>query len=138
MSDNDTRSAAILRWQRLTRAVAVIGALISLGWLVHAMSAPSWFALALGGWVTLPFVLAWGAVHLLRKVRGTLVSLGITTAATAMSAWVYYDVLIVHPDAQGALSFLFLPLWQSLGIALGAVVAIVLDALSPSQPARPA
>jgi len=31
MSDNDTRSAAILRWQRLTRAVAVIGALISVG-----------------------------------------------------------------------------------------------------------
>ena len=113
MSDNDARSTTLLRWQRITRAVAVVGALISVGWLVHAMLAPSWFAIALGGWVTLPFVLAWGAVRMMRKVRGTLAVLGITSAATAMSTWLYFDAFILHPDAQGGLIFLFLPLWQS-------------------------
>jgi len=57
------------------------------------------------------------------------------TRGAAVLRW---QQLVRAAALVGALISLFLPLWQSLGIALGAGAAIVLDALSPSQRSPPA
>lgn len=44
------------------------------------------------------------------------VALAVQVVFAALSSYGYYDTMYVHTDAQGALVFIFLPLWQYVAI----------------------
>jgi len=108
--------------ERLGYALFAAGALITLGFMVYA-GRPSSLEWVVGVapfaiWALAPFA---GGALVCRVVRSSSRALGIVAAAAGLLAGVtavlLHRVIVVEADAQSGLVFLFLPLWQSLGLA---------------------
>ena len=72
-------------------------------------------ALIFPAWVALPWALIWGCARLARGRR--VASWGVAGLALlylVLGTWAYADALYIHPDPQGALIFLFVPLLEVL------------------------
>lgn len=99
-------------------ALLLLGALLTLGFLSYAggglSSLLDWFVL-LG---ILPYFILAVVSHyaILHRIAVVVASLSIIFL---FSTYVYYDSLFIHPDAQGALIFLFLPIYQLLALLVG-------------------
>jgi len=74
-------------------------------------------------WSVLPYVLMACATALLKTPRAQSWWLAVSAVMVVLAIMAYYHTLFVHPDAQGALIFLFLPLVQYL-IACVALILI--------------
>jgi hypothetical protein len=125
---------------RITRILLIAAAAACLGLLTYAadLSSTSRFftALAFGLWVVSPFVFLLHASRRRRDNRVWQYGLLIVSMLTAaFAAVVYYDAYFVSLDAQNALVFLFVPLWQWLGAGL-AVAGLAFWSRPPGE--RPA
>jgi hypothetical protein len=74
-------------------------------------------------WSVLPYVLMACATALLKTPRAQSWWFAVSAVLVMVAITAYYHTLFIHPDAQGALIFLFLPFVQSL-ITCGALIMI--------------
>ena len=108
---------------RLTRSVLISAAAGCLGLMSYAADLSRGqnflWAVGFGLWVVSPFVFL---LHATRRFDGNRArDIGLLLVSLAMAlfaAFVYYDAFFVSLDAQGALVFIFVPLWQWVGAAL--------------------
>ena len=108
-----------------TYIVAVAGGLFTLGLMLYA-SEP-WDA-DLGRWaLVLPFAVLAVSPHLVlaRLARGfahdavkSRVLLAVALLVTVPASWLYAEGFLVTPDAQSALLFVFLPVYQLIAGAV--------------------
>lgn len=110
----------------ISKAIALMGGLYSLGVVLikgdHSSLFLIFLGLIFGAWVVAPFALAWWrAPRFEESIAAGTVLLIATSAATAFSLWAYWVTFIDNPtpDAQDGLIFLFVPLYQLLGMAFG-------------------
>jgi hypothetical protein len=54
-----------------------------------------------------------------------LCTVGLLGFLLLLSTYFYIDSLFIHPDAQGALTFLFLPIYQILAIFFGFIISAI-------------
>lgn len=112
---------------RVSLGVLAAGALITLGFMLHAGSPgqPSWWLgfLLIGAWSLAPYGVCAAAGRRVSAGREGLVWLAASALLTGMSAALLYDAFVARPDAQSGLVFVFLPLWQLVGLAPVAPVA---------------
>ena len=107
---------------RVTRIVLISAAAGCLGLLSYAADLSSGqnflWAVGFGLWVVSPFVFL---LHATRRFEGNrtrdVVLLLVSLATALFAAFVYYDAFFVSMDAQSALVFIFVPLWQWVGAA---------------------
>ena len=109
---------------RVTRIVLVSAAACCLGLMSYAADLTSGrnflWAVGFGLWVVSPFVFLLHATRRFQGNRTRDVALLLVSLATALfAAFVYYDAFFVSMDAQSALVFIFVPLWQWVGAGLG-------------------
>lgn len=82
-------------------------------------------------WALLPFLVA-GILSF--RLRGSPASRRVLLAAagllTASTCWLLYVAFIDQPDAQSGLVFLFLPLWQLVGLLPIGLLAAALGSRS--------
>lgn len=101
--------------------VSAVGALFTLGLLWHAGGMKgllSGFAL----WALLPYAGFCLAARVIKSAWFITALLVLTILSVAAGAYFYIDAMFIHIDAQGALIFLFMPLYQVLAqIALFSV-----------------
>lgn len=71
-------------------------------------------------WTILPPVMLLLVCNRSTSLR-TLITVTTLSILCALSMYLYVDSLFIHPDAQGALIFFFLPLYQLVVILLGFV-----------------
>ena len=105
---------------RITRIVLIAAAAACLGlltWAADLGSTSRFFtALAFGLWVVSPFIFLLHASLRRRDNRIWQYGLLVTSLLTAgFACTVYYAAYFISPDAQSALVFVFVPLWQWLG-----------------------
>lgn len=86
------------------------------------------FLVFLLGWCVSPYALvALAPGRPWRSTEAALVAFATTVAASGFALYVYIVAFLVHPDAQGGLVFLFIPLWQWIGALLGLGVAWLVE-----------
>lgn len=104
-----------------TASVAVlIGGIIGGGWLERYAANPanvlSWDGLAT--WVAAPYFLMLIPVVLANTVPSQVTVLALSGVLVFGGLFLYWDVMFWHPDAQGALAFLVIPLYQYVAVAV--------------------
>jgi hypothetical protein len=115
--------------ERLAYALFAAGSLVTLGFMVYAgkPSSLGWFVkiAPFAIWAVAPFA---GGALVCRWVRSSPRGLAIVAGAAGLlacgTAVLLYHGFVVAPDAQNGLLFLFLPLWQALGLAPFVVFAL--------------
>ena len=115
------------------RAIALGSAVATIGfmaWVADWSSNPSILAFMIGllAWCVSPYA---SIAVVARKPRASASS-AIALLATALvvagfAAVVYVDAFFIHLDAQGGLVFLFVPIVQWMGAAIGIVATHLLD-----------
>ena len=76
--------------------------------------------LALAGWANLPYLMIFFLAGKSSKVRAIKVADIIGTLIISSGVLLYVDAAFLHPDPQGALVFITVPLYQWLILALWA------------------
>jgi hypothetical protein len=104
-----------------TDASLYVGAVVSLVAMIHAGEPHRlhwWpmFAIA-SAWVLLPYAIVWQEARRRTGRPGPCVVLLVAAITlTVFSALVLYGAFIAHPDPQSGLVFIFIPLYQLLGL----------------------
>ena len=106
---------------RTTRLLLLVGAAATLGFMAYAgqPGSASWwlFFLPFAAWTLVPYALAAAETSRHPSGRG---SISVLCAAAAIlsgsSIGLLYLAFVAQPDAQSGLVFIFLPVWQSLGL----------------------
>jgi FtsH-binding integral membrane protein len=112
-------SRALLKRSIFT--ILLLGVLTTLGFMVHAgePSSPSWWLLFVpfAGWVSVPYAVVALAVRRQPVVRSSQVVLLIAAIALAtFGGYTLYGAFVTHIDAQSGIVFVFLPLYQLVGL----------------------
>ena len=126
--------------RQLTQAVLAVqafGALATVAYMVYVGQAGE-----LIWWLLAPFLIAWacapyaGFAVRARRARAiqTLVLLLVTGAtAVAFGLLSYHHAAVAEPAPQAGQVFLFIPLWQALGLMMVWLVAKTLDGPEPDN-----
>lgn len=99
----------------------VFGAVITLGFMLYAgePERPGWWLLfaPFAAWALLPFGCFAAVVRKGLKARGArLVAVVAALLLAGLAFAALYATFVVEPDPQGGLVFLFLPIWQMIGL----------------------
>ena len=74
--------------------------------------------LAFAVWATIPFGVVAVASHRFRAAAAALKLLLLASLLLTVSAMcLLYDAFVARPDAQSGILFVFLPVWQMIGLA---------------------
>jgi len=84
---------------------------IALG-LKATSSPPSLGALGFIVWALSPYAYMFTMAKLVDRKVATIVVIALVVLASAFGIWVLVDVMFIHPDAQGGLVFVAVPVWQ--------------------------
>ncbi|HEX8298182.1 MAG TPA: hypothetical protein VF594_03405 [Rubricoccaceae bacterium] len=116
--------------RRLTLALlatGAIGTLAALVWAGDGLDALSGAGLGFAAWAILPYAaLAVGLSHF-ASARARVAGLAGAAAIVLGAAALYADALWLHPDAQGALAFVFVPVVQLAVVLVTVGLAWVLN-----------
>lgn len=104
--------------------VALIGALIAICFEIHAASQLRFLSHRIGLlmtlWTVLPYVILWAGKYFFQRRDVQKMWLQFAVFEVLVVAWMYWQTLVMYPDAQDSLIFLFLPLLQaSLNLVVG-------------------
>lgn len=104
--------------------VALIGALMALGFEIFAASQLRFLSHRVGLlmtlWTVLPYVILWAGKYFFQRCDILKRWLHFAVFEVLVVAWIYWQTLMMYPDAQDSLIFLFLPLLQaSLNLVVG-------------------
>ena len=98
----------------------LIAGTIGAGWFeqyaAHPANRFSWDSFAV--WVAAPYFLMLVPAVLANTARSQLVVLTLSGLLVLVGLFSYWDAMFWHPDAQGALVFLFMPLYQYIAVAV--------------------
>ena len=111
----------------LTLVVIVIGAAVHVGFLLQVFSVRSVAGLAFPMVVSAPWLLLYTASRIAANRAGPqYVSLFACVLYLCFGGWAYWDALYTHPDPQGGLVFLVIPVAGAIGasILLGVLLAL--------------
>lgn len=117
---------------RLSYATIAIGIVVTLWFMLRAGTGNSvgqWLlAIPFAVWVAVPYAIAGVAVRWLRgSPRSQAVLLFTAIVLTSTAIFLLYQSFVASGvDAQSALVFVFLPLWQVIGLAPFLFVAFLL------------
>jgi hypothetical protein len=115
------------------RAIAIASAVATLGfmaWVADWSMQPTILAFMIGllAWCVSPYALIAFVARTPRASASSAIALLATALAVAgFAAVVYVDAFFIHLDAQGGLVFLFVPVVQWMGTAVGIVATHLLD-----------
>lgn len=100
--------------------VALAGVGVTLGFMLHAgePERASWWPgmLPFAAWASAPFLATGYAAYRLSSRYSLCVLLFAGTLLAVTSVVLFYRVFVSQPDAQSGLVFVFLPLWQLIGL----------------------
>lgn len=111
-----------------------VGVLVHLGFLFQGFRPKGLtvMAVVLPAVVVLPFVLLCVCVVMARgRARASQATRVVALFYGLFAAWAYWDTLYVHPDPQGGLIFMVMPVLGVLG-ALALLVGLVVTKPQPS------
>jgi hypothetical protein len=80
-------------------------------WDVNGEGRINIFLVVIWAWTIFPQLLGTFLISNFKTTRAQTTALVLQTILTGLSAYIYYDSQYVHPDAQGALVFIFIPVW---------------------------
>lgn len=105
---------------------ALAGALIAISFEVYAASSLRFLShrtgLLMTLWTVLPYVVIFAGRFFFDCIDVLKRWLRFSLFEVLVVAWIYWQTLVMYPDAQGSLIFLFLPLLQaSLNLLVGAI-----------------
>lgn len=107
--------------------VALIGALMALGFEIFAASQLRFLSHRVGLlmtlWTVLPYVILWAGKYVFQRCDILKRWLHFAVFEVLVVAWIYWQTLVMYPDAQDSLIFLFLPLVQA---ALNLIAGVLL------------
>lgn len=107
--------------------VALIGALMALGFEIFAASQLRFLSHRVGLlmtlWTVLPYVILWAGKYFFQRCDMLKRWLHFAVFEVLVVAWIYWQTLVMYPDAQDSLIFLFLPLVQA---ALNLIAGVLL------------
>jgi hypothetical protein len=108
--------------KRVTLGVLATGAVVTLGFMLDAgePGASGWWLLFLGfgAWALLPYgVVALVAIRLGSSLASLRVLLAAALLLTGASSLLLYQAFVVDLDPQSGIVFVFLPVWQLVGLA---------------------
>ena len=98
------------------------GIFLTLAFSVYADRELKWFSLLPIVPYLLLMIILFHAVS--SRVIFTVTLLGIILT---LSTYFYFDSLFLHPDAQGALIFLFLPIYQLIALLVGFGISAIVS-----------
>lgn len=112
----------------MSYAALAVGALATLGFMVYAGRPESavWFLgmLPFAAWALAPYgVLGMQVRRHAGSARASGVLLVASLLLSAASVFLLWQAFVVEPDAQSALVFVFLPLWQLVYAVIVSAVA---------------
>ena len=109
-----------------TTSIVLVVAILASGWFEqYAKGSDGRFTVdGFTVWIASPFALLLIPAVLAHSVRAQLVVLVVAAILAVGGLLLYWDSMFVHIDAQGALVFLFIPLYQlvAVTITLGGVI----------------
>lgn len=95
---------------------AMIGALLALGFELYAARGFAFLESASGLlitlWTIVPYLTLHAGYYFFEHPRIQKQWLSFSVIEVAVVAWLYFQTVVMYPDAQGGLIFLFLPVWQ--------------------------
>jgi branched-subunit amino acid transport protein AzlD len=105
---------------------ALAGALMAISFEVYAASGLRFLShrtgLLMTLWTVLPYVVIFAGRFFFDCIDVLKRWLRFSLFEVLVVAWIYWQTLVMYPDAQGSLIFLFLPLLQaSLNLLVGAI-----------------
>ncbi len=107
-----------IKLKTLNSTLLIVSSLIALGLITYASGGVSGLLSGFTIWSVLPYLILVFISYRAQSVR-TLLAVTILSVVCILSTYLYFDSLFVHPDAQGALIFLFLPLYQLFATIVG-------------------
>ena len=105
------------------------GIFAGLGFVIYASGGVGGMLDLFTLWMILPYSILL-LVSYRAASRRTLITVATLSALCLLSIYWYIDSLFVHPNAQGALIFLFLPLYQLLATIVGFLVLATANLIS--------
>jgi hypothetical protein len=109
------------KYKSINLVLLSVGIFAPLGFMTYASGGIDGLLDLYTLWTILPFfVLLLITLH--TSSRETLIATTILGTLCLLSTYLYFDSLFIHPDAQGALIFIFLPLYQLFSIIVGFIV----------------
>jgi len=105
---------------------ALVGALIALCFEGYAASGLQFFSdragLLMTAWTLMPYVVLFAGRYFFDRHDIQKRWLHFSIFEVLLVAWIYWQTLVMYPDAQDSLIFLFLPLLQaSLNLMVGVI-----------------
>lgn len=115
-----------MRVHHVISLTALAGALIAISFEVYAASGLRFLShrtgLLMTLWTVLPYVVIFAGRFFFDCIDVLKRWLRFSLFEVLVVAWIYWQTLVMYPDAQGSLIFLFLPLLQaSLNLLVGAI-----------------
>jgi hypothetical protein len=110
--------------------IALAGALVAISFEIYAASGLRFLSYCSGLlmtlWTVMPYVIMYAGCYFFDRSEIQKQWRNFSLFQVCVVAWIYMQTLVMYPDAQGSLIFLFLPLLQS---SLNLVVGVVLYVL---------
>jgi len=118
----------------LRPAIVAIGATVHLSFLFQIFTVKSAAGFILPLVVLLPWLFLLASMHLAQnRLRAEYISLFATAVYLVFGAWAFWDTIYVHPDPQGGLVFLVVPVAASIA-ALVLLLALLLTKRKSTVP----
>lgn len=107
--------------------VALIGAGIAVGYEIYAATGLQFLGhrtgLLMTLWTVMPYVIIFAGRYFFERSEIQKQWLSFSVFEVLVVAWIYWQTIVMYPDAQGSLIFLFLPLLQaSINLVVGVVL----------------
>lgn len=114
------------------RALLLLGvfATLSLGVYAGGKFDSLWSTITL--WEILPFLTLF-IIEKRTKSYRALLGVTLLSILYVLSVYAYIDSLFIHPDAQGALVFLYLPFYQLIAIGFGLAIIFILNLIQKKK-----
>lgn len=109
---------------------ALAGALAAIGFEIYAASGLQFLSYRTGLlmtlWTVMPYVIMFAGRYFFDRNDIQKRWRNFSLFQVCVVAWIYMQTLVMYPDAQGSLIFLFLPLLQSsLNLLVGVVLYVL-------------
>jgi hypothetical protein len=107
--------------------VALAGALVAIGFEIVAATQLRFLShragLLITLWTVMPYVIMWAGKYFFQRCDIQRQWLRFAVFEVLAVAWIYWQTLVMYPDVQDSLIFLFLPLIQAgLNLAAGVLL----------------
>ena len=120
------------------KAIQMLGMICTVLTMLMAACGINLVALVLMLWAVLPYCVFYNQIAFMTRGPGpchSLVAMSLLAASVILSATAFYYpiAVLLHPDPQSGLAFVFIPLWQ-LGLAITlAIICLMITKFTPKS-----